>query len=73
MIGLDTIQDNETFVFGSVPENSVMMCLGIREGGIAKRIYKCPFGGSYVLEIGTRRIAIDYDLAKDINIRRSTL
>lgn len=58
-----------TYRIKKLPDSHLLKVLGLRRGIEFKVQTKQPLSGPIVVKIGSRSIAIDYDIAKDILVK----
>lgn len=59
---------NTSYEIKSLPDNHLLRSLGLREGVKFRIQTRQPLSGPVVVKIGSRNIAIDYKVAKSIEI-----
>lgn len=58
-----------TYTIERLPNSHLLKVLGFRKGTQFKVQTKQPLSGPIVVKVGSRSIAIDHDIAKDILVR----
>lgn len=65
-MSLYLFKKNQKCIIEKVPDNSLLLSMGIRKGTLVEVLTKQPFGGPIVLKSGNNKIAVDKVLALDI-------
>ncbi|KXZ39264.1 ferrous iron transport protein A [Alkalithermobacter thermoalcaliphilus JW-YL-7 = DSM 7308] len=68
-MALYELRKNQKCTIEKMPSNSLLQSLGLRQGIVVSVMSKQPFGGPIVVKVGNRSIAVDKDIAKNIEIK----